>query len=131
VTTEDHRLERPGVDVSAVTEDTMVVTLSGEHDGYTTLRVLEALADAREAPNLIIDLTLCSFIDSTTLGALSSVRGGTQRIVVAVPEESYVHRVLQLFRAEQLFAIQPSLATALQSFATAPEEVRPRTRSTA
>jgi anti-anti-sigma factor len=60
------------IDVRGVADDTIVITLSGEHDLFTKLRLQEALADAREEPNVIIDLTPCTFIDSTIIGALAA-----------------------------------------------------------
>ena len=49
-----------------------VVALVGDHDIGTSHEVRRALAEVRGAPLVVLDLTRCTFVDSTVLGVLTS-----------------------------------------------------------
>ena len=102
------------IDVTAVADDTLIVTLSGEHDLSTKAHVLDALRNTREEPNVVIDLTPCSFADSTIIATLlQASQSTTQRVSIVSPVESSVHRVLLLVGAHDLATIHASLTQAL------------------
>ncbi len=91
------------VDV-AYLEFLSVVSVTGEID-LTTAPVLDARlkeATKPERPNVVIDLTAVTFLDSTALGALIRARkrcrsvGGDLRIVHAVPNVAAVFEVTGL-----------------------------------
>lgn len=108
------------IDVRAVADDTIVLTLGGEHDLFTKLRLLEALADVGEEPNVIIDLTPCEFIDSSIIGALAAASQAdspaSQHLALVAPEDDGpVWRTLQLAGGLQLFPIHETLEDAMHS----------------
>ena len=95
-----------------------VVSVTGEVDlatGPELERALLALPDAGVA-SVMVDLTGCSFMDSNGLHLLTRTRrrldrsGGRLAVVSANPS---VLRVFEITRLDQLFAIYPSRAAAL------------------
>ena len=111
--------ETPRVELCELSEHTTVITLSGEHDLFTKYRLLEALARARQAPNLIIDLTPSVFVDSSIVGALlgacRSQPDDEQRVEFVLPDNgNQVNRTLDLMGVRALLRIHPSLGHALQ-----------------
>lgn len=75
------------------------VSLVGEHDIATHEQVVEALAQV--SGNLLVDLTECTFIDSTVIGAVSARsvalrRDGHRLELVVPPAGSAVTRVLEI-----------------------------------
>ncbi len=75
------------------------VSLSGEHDLATQEQVAEALG--KVAGNLLVDLTGCTFIDSTVIAIISARsvalhRDGYRLELVVPPVGSAVTRVLQI-----------------------------------
>lgn len=51
-------------------ERVSVVALVGDHDIATSHEVRRALAEVNGAPLVVVDLTRCTFLDSTVLGVL-------------------------------------------------------------
>ena len=95
-----------------------VVSVTGEVDlatGPELERVLLALPDEGVA-SVIVDLTGCSFMDSTGLHLLTRAQrrfdrsGGSLAVVSA---NRSVLRIFEMTRLDQLFAIYPSRAAAL------------------
>lgn len=62
----------PQITLQQLSGDTAIVTLSGDHDLATRPRLAAALEAARGQKNLIVDLTPCTFVDSTIIGVLLS-----------------------------------------------------------
>jgi anti-anti-sigma factor len=110
------------VEITCATDDVAVVTLFGEHDlgRYETL--MAALASAvRRAPNVVVDLSQCAFVDSTTLTLLlhtqdiiSKDDGGFA--VVIPPDAGSVARLADLVNLGEMLPILPSLEAATTSF---------------
>jgi anti-sigma B factor antagonist len=95
-----------------------VLAVGGEVDVYSAPNVREKLQSmiTTEEPDLIVDLSAISFIDSTGLGVLvggqnrSAEAGGSLRLVCAQ------ERVLKLFRItglDEVFGIYPTLPDAV------------------
>ena len=54
--------------------------LSGDHDLSTKPQLLDALAGVRRASGIVIDLTRCTFVDSTIIAAiLHAVHGRSDK----------------------------------------------------
>ncbi|MBV9822220.1 MAG: STAS domain-containing protein [Actinobacteria bacterium] len=95
-----------------------VVEIAGEVDLHTAGRLADRLTALLESGprTLVVDLSSLSFLDSTGLGALVTVRNHARRSgadlrLVCVPE-----RLLKLFRITGLhtaFEIYPTLTQAL------------------
>jgi anti-anti-sigma factor len=97
-----------------------VVSVRGEVDLATRPeleRVLHALPEEGVA-SLIVDLTECSFMDSTGLHLLTRTQRRFDRSsgrVAVVSANRSVLRVLEITRLDQVFAIYPTRAAALNS----------------
>jgi anti-anti-sigma factor len=114
------------IDLHAVADDTIVVTLSGEHDLSTQARLLEALSDAREEPKVIVDLTPCEFLDSTIIRVLVRARQGrTQQVAIVAPGGGYVQRILQLAGGDELLPVHGSFEDALRGLEESDAEGEP------
>ena len=61
---------------------------------------------------MIVDLTGCSFMDSTGLQLLVRTRGRFGRVAVASPNRT-VLKILEVSGLDRLFAIYPSRTAAL------------------
>jgi anti-anti-sigma factor len=113
-----HAVEAPRVELCELSDHTTVVTLGGEHDLFTKYRVCEALAKTNNAPNVIIDLTACVFVDSSIVSVLLGVCRSTspeQRIEIVLPDNgNEVNRALDIMGVRDLLHIHHSLGDALQ-----------------
>jgi anti-anti-sigma factor len=91
----------PAVQVTTDAPGAVVVTLRGEHDLGSRAAVADALARAGERANVLVDLSECSFIDSTIIGVLlaafqaQSERGARLELTIP-PEAQPIHRVAQI-----------------------------------
>jgi anti-anti-sigma factor len=72
-----------------------------------------------------VDLSTCTFIDSTVIGALikaarSVQAGGEQLVLVIPPEQRQVARVAQMTRLAEIVPIHATRAAALTSIQCEP-----------
>ena len=97
-----------------------VVALAGEHDPYSADRLeseLGVLLD--EGRRVVVDLHDAEFIDSTTLSVLLRARHAAESaglgftVVLAEPEYTQVHQLLDITGLRDAFAIFPTLDRAL------------------
>jgi stage II sporulation protein AA (anti-sigma F factor antagonist) len=96
---------------------TVVISIEGELDLSTARRLERMLRDARAAGHqpLIVDLSLCKFIDSTALRVLNDVNRSLDHArLVIVTEQVNVLRILELSGMDGAFAIFPTLEGALE-----------------
>jgi anti-anti-sigma factor len=92
-----------------------IVSLRGEHDLSTAEQVSQAIGSV--AGSVLVDLTDCTFVDSTVIGVLFALsqdleREGHYLEVVVPPENSRVARTLELVRMRDVIvvhAVRPSL----------------------
>lgn len=96
-----------------------VVSLIGEHDAYSSLRLENELAVLIDGGiGVVVDLREASFIDSQTLSVLLSARHQAEEsslgfaLVLAAGEDTQVHRLLDLTGLESAFVIFPTLEPA-------------------
>ena len=95
-----------------------VVVLSGEVDLYTAPRFKDALFQAIDAgaPQVVVDLSGVSFIDSTALGVL--VSGGKRlqqsagALAIGCPDAK-LRRILEITGLDTVFGVYPSRDEAL------------------
>ena len=97
-----------------------VVTMRGEHDLSTAPELMQALEQAAARSDVVVDLSACSFIDATVIGALvKTARGvlarGDQFVLVIPPEQRQVARVAQMTHLAEMFPIHPARGAALTS----------------
>jgi anti-anti-sigma factor len=103
------------VDVELVPESVRgfaaVVSLRGEHDLASAAEVTRAIGAI--AGNVLVDLTACSFIDSTIIEALIGnakdlEREGHFLEIVAPPENSVILRTLEIVGMRDVMVIHPA-----------------------
>jgi len=109
------------VEIAFATDDVAVVTLFGEHDlgRYETL--MAALAEAaRRARSVVVDLSECALVDSTTLTLLLHTQSVTHKdsggfAVVIPPDSGSVARLAELVNLGEMLPVLPSLEAAVAS----------------
>ena len=89
-----------------------LVSLRGEHDLATS----SALRDALQSlfGDVLVDLSECTFVDSTVIGSLIATaqelqREGHQLSIVVPPENANIARTLEIVRIGELIRVLPSL----------------------
>jgi anti-sigma B factor antagonist len=107
-----------------------VLRVTGDLDLYVTHDVkkrLDVAFERRPAPQVIVDLSRATFIDSAGLGVLVyglkklRLRGAILRLVVSDPDDALVRQVLRTFsitRLDSVFPTYRSLAEATAQAAT-------------
>jgi anti-sigma B factor antagonist len=89
-----------------------IVSLHGEHDLATAPALRNALAPL--FGDVLVDLSDCTFIDSTVIGALIGAAQELQReghalAIVVPPENSNVARTLEIVRINELVRVHPQI----------------------
>jgi anti-anti-sigma factor len=114
--------QEPGtVEVGHHAPGIAVVTMYGEHDISTEPLLARALEEAAAHSSVVVDLSGCSFIDSTVIAAL--IRGasatharGDRFALVIPPEQRQVARIAQMVRLGELLSLHDSRDAALAAF---------------
>jgi anti-anti-sigma factor len=110
------------VELTSVLRDVVVIALVGEHDLDHCDTLESALARAAvRAPTVIVDLSGCTFMDSTAIRLVlhahaTTIRASGAFAVVIAPEAGPVARLAQLMRLDQIVDVHPSLDSAVESF---------------
>jgi anti-sigma B factor antagonist len=97
-------------------DGTFVVSVAGELDLYTVPALERALLSAEDGGAIVVELSECTFIDSTALGILLAAKrrlgiaGPRLSIVAPSPE---VRQPFELTGVDREFAFHPCLASAL------------------
>ena len=89
------------------------MSVRGEHDLSTQSALAEALQEAASHSSVLVDLTDCSFIDSsviaTLIGAARAIEERGDRCALAVPpEQRSVARIAEMTRLGEIVAVHPS-----------------------
>ena len=108
-------LATPSVEVTSHAARVALVALVGEHDLSTKPRLIDALVRASEQPFVVVDFSLCTFVDSSVVGALVALRGvGISSIMLVVPDtQRIVRRTFELAGIVEFFPVYDSLEQAL------------------
>jgi anti-sigma B factor antagonist len=99
VAAEQHgRAVAAGVDVEHPAADLTIVNVRGEHDLGNRQTLADALAAAGDACDVLVDLSECTFIDSTVLGVLLAASqereaAGARLGLVIPPGTHIVYRI--------------------------------------
>jgi anti-sigma B factor antagonist len=100
-----------------------VVTMRGEHDITTQPVLARALQLAAAHSNVVVDLSECSFIDSSVITELikaSKTGGAGERIIVVIPpEQAQVARIAKIVGLAQIFELHASKDAAFASLEAA------------
>ena len=110
------------LEIVSATDEVAVVALIGEHDlgRYEPLKAALARAATR-APNVVVDLSECAFIDSISISLLLHASDITNRdkrgFAVVIPAEpGPVSRLAELVHLAEMLSIHRSLEAAMASF---------------
>jgi anti-sigma B factor antagonist len=108
-----------------------VVTMRGEHDLDTQPVLARALALAAAHSNVLIDLTECSFIDSSVIKEFIKTSNrvsakGEKVTLVIPPEQKAVERISGLIGLAHTFEIHETKGAALASLEAALAEQQSR-----
>jgi anti-anti-sigma factor len=110
------------VKVAFASKDTAVVALFSEHDLHSRAALRAALAYAAEERNVLVDLSRCTFIDSSIISLLLATqrtlnaRAGRCELVIP-PQVGYVTRLFAITGIAGLFTVHASRIAALDSIA--------------
>ena len=97
-----------------------LVSVRGEHDLSTTPELTQALEQAAAHSNVLVDLSDCSFMDSSVIKALiKTARAlearGEQLALVIPPEHRFVAQIAHMTHLSEIFPIYPSRGAGLAS----------------
>lgn len=111
------RPEKPSIDLRAEPGDVIVLTLIGDHDLATKPSLVAELAALAPDAAVVIDLTRCTFVDSTVIGAILNTRQPNRPRVSLVlpPDTSYVVRALSVLGVRDLLPVHPTVEAALEA----------------
>jgi anti-anti-sigma factor len=100
------------IEIAAHSPALAIVTLRGEHDLGSWSEITLALANASECPGVLVDLSECTFLDSSMLTALLvtakqlRLRGGALEVVI--PTGTQVRRIFEVMNVQTLLALHES-----------------------
>jgi anti-sigma B factor antagonist len=91
----------PSVDVEHLAADLAIVNVHGEHDLGNRQALAETLAVAGDGCDVLVDLSECTFIDSTVLGVLLAASqereaAGARLGLVIPPGTHIVYRITEV-----------------------------------
>jgi anti-anti-sigma factor len=112
------------VEIQTHSPTTRVVRLYGDHDLSSSEALSLALMETPGYTHVVVDLSRCTFIDSTLirvlLAASRRAQGHNGSVELVVPAEANaVRRTLELANVQRVLPFHASCATALQSIAEA------------
>jgi anti-sigma B factor antagonist len=115
--------QRFAVATEQLDDGTPVVCVMGEVDLATVPALEQMLIGAGEDPSraLIVDLSACTFLDSTGLRALTGTRTRLKRSnrpMALVTSRPSVLRIFEITGCDELFEIYPSLGAAVHGNGT-------------
>jgi anti-sigma B factor antagonist len=96
--------------------DAVVVRVEGDLDLATTPRLDDVLEQAMSSATLVVDLSRCSFVDSSAIRLLTTTAreaeesGGRLALVATDPG---ILRVLEITAVDTMLAVHPTLDAAL------------------
>jgi anti-anti-sigma factor len=112
------------IDIEIHTPESCILTLIGEHDSASSEGLTLALVLARDYAHVLVDLTRCTFLDATILGALLTagqrMRAADKALELIIPPRADgVYRTLELARVLPLLPIHATRSEGVGAVATA------------
>jgi anti-sigma B factor antagonist len=104
------------VGVEAISADTTIVRVDGELDMATVTKLEEALDSVERDGRTIIDLTRCTFLDSSAvrvLVATSRAAGEAGGTIALVASDPTIVRVLEIAALDTMMPVNATLDAAL------------------
>jgi anti-sigma B factor antagonist len=128
---------KPNAEIEIHSDAACVVTLRGEHDLSTSRELAMVMNLGTAYRHVLVDLSECTFLDSSALGALlraaelARERAGALELVVAPRRGDAVRRALEIMGIDALLVIHPSRASAIASIEEKAAPPRPAQTMTA
>jgi anti-anti-sigma factor len=91
----------------------VVLRLIGDHDLATARTLSEALRDTASCHACVIDLTDCTFVDSSIIVVLLQA-AGHRRVALQIPGETPARRALEIAGVDRLVPAAPSREEAIR-----------------
>lgn len=109
---------RPVIEVEPLSDDVAILHLRGEHDLSTKPELSAALEVASERSRVFVDLSDCTFIDSTVIALLLAAHRKqvmrNERLELILPKEApAVERILTLSRIGLIITTHKTRSAAL------------------
>jgi anti-sigma B factor antagonist len=107
----------PSIHVEVHSEAAAIVTLCGEHDLALGDSIAQALERASVQRHVLVDLTPCTFADSSVIRALlAAARSATRRgdtLALVIPPRAPIRRVFELLGVQRQLPVHGTLAEAI------------------
>jgi anti-anti-sigma factor len=110
---------QPSVELEPLSDEVAIVCLRGEHDMSTAPQLSAALDSACEHSHVFVDLSECTFVDSTVIACLLSAHrkqtGRMAHLELVLPSHpaSIVQRIAKLTRLDALLRLHETRGDAL------------------
>ena len=110
----------PPISLEYLKPDLACVTLRGEHDLNSKEALLAALSTASKARRVLVDLSDCTFIDSTViatliLGSQDTAERGGLLVIVLPTQATSTRRIIEITQLGAIIPIHDSSAAAIAS----------------
>ena len=93
-------------------DDCVVVRVEGELDMASASELEDAIARVASDPHVVIDLSSCTFLDSTGLRVITETMRQTPRVSVVATDPG-VLRVLEITAVDTMVSVHASVEDAL------------------
>lgn len=93
-------------------DDCVVVRVEGELDMASASEFEEAIARAAPTPHVVIDLSSCTFLDSTGMRVITETMRTVPRVSVVATDPG-VLRVLEITAVDTMVSVHASIEDAL------------------
>ena len=130
VTSSSEQLPVGRVAVSHQASGIGLVTMSGEHDLSTQPALAQALELAAAHSNVVVDLTECSFIDSTIIREFTKtserLRATGEHVMLVIPsEQASLKRIAEMVGLAQFIELHETTEAAFASLEEATSADQP------
>jgi anti-sigma B factor antagonist len=122
------------IEVEVHSATVSIVTLRGEHDLDSSAQIRGALAGANGRSNVVVDLSQCSFMDSSVISVLLRAsnrlheRGGQLALVIPGDRHQAIRRLFDLMSIDRLMPTYEARAAAISDIdVSPPRTTAPRT----
>jgi anti-anti-sigma factor len=107
---ERHAKRPPPIEVDIQGAGVVIVALRGEHDLSTQPEVAQALTRASDYPEVLVDLSDCTFMDSSVIAALvgtsRKLESRDRRLELVIPADAHtVQRIACLTNIAELIPV--------------------------
>jgi anti-anti-sigma factor len=123
------------IEVEIRSERTAIVSLAGEHDLDSKVRVAQSLTAACACPDVLVDLSECTFVDSSIVACIMHAAGRQQAAggtleLVASSAAHCVRRALEIMGIDTVLTLHSDRNAGIVAI-SGPRSARPQATSRA